>query len=236
MARAQASAQPPAEAFLSAVAEQAGFVDAFVTYCANANRAGVANDAVQLQGWEQRNHWQEAKPRIAADPALQKGFADSLAAEKAQLAAHTFKSGLSCAVVGQELHSPAHDPSLSYKNVENALGGGNSTPTGDNVPRPAVQPPPGATAALPADAIKQPSRQSQPAESSANPSSNPDGITVGAMTVTPPPGWTVQKAAQRLGRTTNQDATQHGSHPAIRPADDRRSQVKSAEILFMRQR
>jgi hypothetical protein len=192
--RAQATAEPPTEAFIRAVAQQAGFIDAFVTYCAKANRAGVANDAVQLQGWEQRNHWQQVKPKITADPALQKLMADALAAERAELEAHAFKSAFACAALTQELRSTTHDPSLTYREAANAIGA---------EPPPAAAPTaPLATATAPAT---QPPNQSPPpvqaapapaanASASAPVISTGGSITVGSMTVTPPPGWTIQKS------------------------------------------
>src|ERR1700761_261754 len=187
LAVAQATAQPPEDAFIKAVAQQAGFVDAFVTWCAKNNRAAVANDAVQLQGWEQRNHWQQLKPKISADPALQKLFADALAAENAQLTAHAFKSAFSCAVLAQELRSPVHDPSVTYKQAANAV---------PSIAPPRPQSAPIAAAPAPRAPVQQAAQSQMAANAAATTpvAAKTGSITVGAMTVTPPPGWTVQKA------------------------------------------
>ncbi len=200
---------------LQTVAEQGGFVDAYVGYCMGANSLGASGYTVQMQGWEQRNHWEDAKTRIANDPALQHAFQNAKLAEQMELNRHRFKSTLSCTMLARTLRNPAHDPSATQKAAnapdlmgmdQGANGGGEgrakkADAAPSMLPEPVhTQPSPAATAtASTATAAAGTTASSGTAAETAHalgvaqPVSGAGAITVGAMTVTPPPGWTVQK-------------------------------------------
>jgi hypothetical protein len=201
------SADPAGNPALASVAQQAGFVDALVTFCAANNRMASANYARSLQGWEERNDWQTRKPQIAGNAALQQSFARTRDQEKAELEAHRFKSAFSCAALDNTLRSAAHDPSITFKGhvasaAPDAMGMDSPT-AGAPVTSPQTATPPATASTAPASAPVPAVQTPAPAGIAGAP------ITVGAMTVPLPPQWTVQKqtADSAILRTRTQHTT-----------------------------